>query len=139
MQSTTNSGRENPDEIVKKLDSCYVDFSSAMNDDFNTREALAVLFQFSRLLNKCKLDSFSRDLQSKLIELFAKLGGEVLGLFTKKELDSDFEAKVQGLIEQRNEARFNKEWSKSDSIRDKLTSLGVEIQDTSDGTTWNLI
>ena len=139
LQSTTKSGRENPDEIVKKLDSCYVDFSSAMNDDFNTREALAVLFQFSRLLNKCKLDSLSSDLQSKLIELFAKLGGEVLGLFTKEELDSDFEAKVEGLIKLRNEARANKDWNKSDTIREELTTLGVEIQDTSDGTTWNLI
>ena len=110
-----------------------------MNDDFNTREALAVLFQFSRLLNKCKLDSLSSDLQSKLIELFAKLGGEVLGLFTKEELDSDFGAKIKGLIKQRNEARSNKDWNKSDLIRDKLTSLGVEIQDTSDGTTWKLV
>ncbi|MDC0243364.1 cysteine--tRNA ligase [Marine Group III euryarchaeote] len=139
LGSIAKSGNEMPDEIIEKIDECYTDFSSAMNDDFNTREALAILFQFSRLVNKCKLDSLSSDLQSKLMELFAKLGGEVLGLFTKEELDSDFEAKVQCLIKQRNEARSNKDWNKSDTIREELTSLGVEIQDTSDGTTWNLI
>ena len=139
LKSITKSGNEMPDEIIGKIDECYTDFSNAMNDDFNTREALAVLFQFSRLVNKFKLDSLSSDLQSELMELFSKLGGEVLGLFTKEELDSDFEAKVEGLIKQRSEARINKDWNKSDSIREDLRLLGVEIQDTSDGTTWNLI
>ena len=45
-------------------------------------------------------------------------------------------AKVLDLLSQRNEARSAKDWAKSDSIRDELVSMGVEIQDTSDGTTW---
>ena len=139
LESVTKSGDQNPEELIVALDSCYSDFSKAMNDDFNTREALAVLFQFSRLVNSYELDSFSKDLQSKLLTLFDVLGGEVLGLFTKKAIDSDFEAKIEDLIRRRNEARSAKDWSKSDAIRDELTALGVEIQDTSDGTTWNLI
>ena len=75
----------------------------------------------------------------KLLKLFTTLGGDVLGLFVNKEVDSDFQAKIEELIIQRNEARLAKEWSKSDAIRDKLKALGVEIQDTSDGTNWNLI
>ena len=133
------SGNEMPDEIVKKMDDCYTDFSNAMNDDFNTREALAVLFQFSRFINKSELDLLTSDLQSELLELFTKLGSEVLGLFTKNNLDLDFEAKIEDLISKRNEARSNKDWNKSDSIRDKLMSIGVEIQDTSDGTTWKRV
>ena len=139
LESATKSGTEEPDELVQSIDTCYLDFSNAMDDDFNTREALAVLFQFSRFVNGYELDSLTDDLQSKLVELFSRLGGEVLGLFRKEKIDSDFEAKIKDLINQRNEARAAKAWSKSDSIRDELTSLGVEIQDTSDGTTWNLI
>ena len=139
LESTTKSGVQSPDELISAIDSCYLDFSNAMNDDFNTREALAVLFQFSRLVNGYDLDAIADDLQSNILKLFAVLGGEVLGLFTKKEINSDFEAKIENLIRQRNEARSAKDWSKSDAIRDELTTLGVEIQDTSDGTTWNLI
>ena len=139
LRSITKSSNERPDGLAEKIDVCYVNFSNAMNDDFNTREALAVLFQFSRFINKYELDLLTSELQSKLLELFTKLGSEVLGLFTKDNLDLGFKAKIEDLISQRNEARSNKNWNKSDLIRDKLTSLGVEIQDTSDGTTWKLL
>mgnify|MGYP000390904312 CR=1 FL=1 len=139
LESATKYGDQMPDELMQALDSCYLDFSNAMNDDFNTREALAVLFKFSRFVNGYEFDSFTSVLQSKLLKLFTVLGGEVLGLFTKKEVDSEFQAKIEDLILQRSEARLAKDWSKSDAIRDELTTLGVEIQDTSGGTTWNLI
>jgi len=139
LESATKYGDQMPDELMQALDSCYLDFSNAMNDDFNTREALAVLFKFSRFVNGYEFDSFTSVLQSKLLKLFTVLGGEVLGLFSKKEVDSEFQAKIEDLILQRSEARLAKDWSKSDAIRDELTTLGVEIQDTSGGTTWNLI
>ncbi len=139
LESATKYGDQMPDELMQALDSCYLDFSNAMNDDFNTREALAVLFKFSRFVNGYEFDSFTSVLQSKLLKLFTVLGGEVLGLFSKKEVDSEFQAKIEDLILQRSEARLAKDWSKSDAIRDELTILGVEIQDTSGGTTWNLI
>ena len=139
LESIKRSGTEKPNEMVEALNICYSDFSDAMNDDFNTREALAVLFQFSRLVNGYDLDNLTKDLQSKLLSLFSTLGGEVLGLFSKEEIDSDFESKIESLILKRNEARVAKDWTKSDSIRDELKALGVEIQDTSDGSTWNLL
>ncbi len=139
LESITKSGDQSPDELISAIDSCYLDFSNAMNDDFNTREALAVLFQFSRFVNGYELDIITDKLQSNILKLFTVLGGEVLGLFTKKTINSDFEAKIENLILQRNEARLAKDWSKSDAIRDELTELGIEIQDTSEGTTWNLI
>ena len=61
-----------------------------------------------------------------------------MGLFSKDKLDSGLEAQIKNLINQRNEAILSKDWNKSDIIRDELTALGVEIQDTSDGTTWKL-
>ena len=139
LVSVKKSGDQSPDELLKVIDSCYSDFSIAMNDDFNTREALAVLFQFSRLVNGYELELLTLDLQQKLLDIFVKLGGEVLGLFGKVEIDSEFKSQIEELITERKVARDAKDWELSDSIRDKLTSLGVEIQDTSSGTTWKLI
>ena len=84
-------------------------------------------------------ESLTVEIQNNLLDIFAKLDGEVLGLFHKVEIDSEFKSQIEDLISQRNIARVAKDWELSDSIRDKLTSLGVEIQDSSDGTTWKLI
>ena len=73
------------------------------------------------------------------MDSFSRLGGEVLGLFPGVEIDSDFESKIENLIAQRNDARAFKDWNKSDSIRDKLKDIGIEIEDTSEGTIWKLI
>ena len=139
LESVTKSGEQEPEELVSAISSCKSDFSEAMNDDFNTREALAVLFQFSRLVNGFELELLTRKLQDNLLGLFSDLGNNILGLFSKKEINSDFESKIENMIIQRNEARSAKDWEKSDSIRDELMSLGVEIQDTSEGTSWKLI
>ena len=139
LESITTSGDESSDELLESIDLCYLDFSKAMNDDFNSREALAVLFQFSRQVNGYELESLTVELQENLLDIFAKLGGEVLGLFHKDEIDSEFKAQIEELINQRNIARVAKDWELSDSIRDKLKPHGVEIQDTSDGTNWKLI
>tara|TARA_B100001559_G_scaffold225925_1_gene189897 strand:- start:295 stop:942 length:648 start_codon:yes stop_codon:yes gene_type:complete len=139
LESVSKSGDQLAEELVDALELCNSDFSNAMNDDFNTREALAVLFQFSRIVNSYELDLLTKELQLKILELFSRLGGEVLGLFSKDKLDSKLEAQIENLIVQRNKARASKDWNKSDSIRDELIALGVQIQDTSDGTTWNFI
>ncbi|MEC7416264.1 MAG: cysteine--tRNA ligase [Candidatus Thermoplasmatota archaeon] len=139
LESVSKSGEQEPEELVSKINKCNLEFSEAMNDDFNTREAMAILFQFSRFVNGFELELLAKSLQEKILDLFSRLGGDVLGLFTRVEIDSDFEAKIESLIAQRNNARAAKDWNKSDSIRDKLTSLGVEIEDTSEGTIWKLI
>ena len=139
LESVSKSGEQEPEELVSAINKCNLDFLEAMNDDFNTREAMAVLFQFSRFVNGFELELLAKSLQEKILDLFSRLGGDVLGLFTRVEIDSDFEAKIESLIAQRNNARAAKDWNKSDSIRDKLTSLGVEIEDTSEGTIWKLI
>ena len=110
-----------------------------MDDDFNTREALAILFQFSRVVNGFELENLTKGLQTKVLDLFSQLGGEVLGLFSRVAINPEFEAKIGKLIIERNEARLAKDWAKSDSIRDELKEIGVEIEDTSDGTSWKLI
>ena len=139
LESVTKFGDEEPEDLISAIKKCKSDFLEAMNDDFNTREALAVLFQFSRFVNGFELDRLTKDLQDKTLYLFSQLGGEVLGLFSDVEIDSELESKIENMIIQRNEARLAKDWQKSDLIRDELMAIGVEIQDTSEGTTWKLI
>jgi cysteinyl-tRNA synthetase len=139
LEAVAKSGNQEPRELISAIDKCNSEFLEAMNDDFNTREAIAVLFQFSRFVNGFELELLTKALQEEVFDLFSQLGGEVLGLFSKIKIDSDFEAKIESLIVQRNNARSDKDWEKSDLIRDELKSIGVEIEDTSEGTIWKLI
>ncbi|MEC7686914.1 MAG: DALR domain-containing protein, partial [Candidatus Thermoplasmatota archaeon] len=112
---------------------------SAMNDDFNTREAIAALFQLSRISNNYDYSVIDNEVLNEVIEIFEVYGNGVLGLFTVDALDLNLESKIEQLILDRDEARKSKDWSKSDSIRDKLMSMGIEIQDTPKGTKWRKI
>jgi len=119
-------------------------FNEAMDDDFNTPEALSVLFDLAKELNRAKRDSFA-EAPLMAAELL-KLAG-ILGLLTEKpevflqggavqlELSAQ---EIEDLIEQRNQARKAKDFAESDRIRDLLKSKGVILNDTREGTTWYL-
>ncbi|MGL4827508.1 MAG: cysteine--tRNA ligase [Vibrionaceae bacterium] len=118
-------------------------FKTAMDDDFNTPEACAVLFDLVRELNRLK----AQDLQAAapLAATLRKLAG-VLGLLAQSpeaflqnaqgENDPQFAAEVEALIAQRNEARASKNWAAADAARDALVALGVVLEDGASGTTW---
>lgn len=109
-------------------------FNQAMQDDFNTPEALSVLFQMSRELNKTKDGSLAVTLK--------KLGS-VLGIlqdapdvFLKSGLSEITPDVIESLIKARNEARKVRDFAKADDIRAKLQAQGIELEDTSSGTIW---
>lgn len=111
-------------------------FNEAMNDDFNTPEALAVLFQLSHEINKTK----SSALASTLISL-----GKILGLFhysaqnfLQASHDDHNVGAIEALIQQRIDARLRKEWVRADEIRTELLALGIELEDNGSDTTWRL-
>jgi cysteinyl-tRNA synthetase len=110
-----------------------------MNDDFNTREGIAELFQLARISNNFNLSELDSDLLKSLVETFETYGHNVLGLFGSEIIEGSLEDEIESLIFERNSAREAKDWSKSDTIRDKLQEMGIEIQDTPDGTKWRLI
>jgi cysteinyl-tRNA synthetase len=122
----------------------YVErFKAAMDDDFNTPEAFAVLFDLARQLNIAKKESNS-DLASELAG-YLKLFGSVLGLFDQDAEVflkgqaaegglSDEEIEVQ--IEARKQARKDKDFAESDRIRDELLAQGIVLKDTREGTSW---
>ena len=101
---------------------------------------MAVLFQFSRFVNGFELELLTKSLQEKILDLFSQLGGDVLGLFTKIEIDSDFEAKIESLIKLKGIMHgLLKTGINLTQYVINLSHLGIEIQDTSEGTIWKLI
>lgn len=116
-------------------------FIEAMDDDFNTPEALAVLFDLAREINRLKTSDMQR--AGALGALLKRLGG-TLGLlqdipenFLQTSDPSTFDTmKVEALITQRNTARANKDWHESDRIRDELLAHGISLEDSPTGTTW---
>ena len=119
----------------------FVDaFREAMDDDFNTPNALSVLFEMARELNKLKTEDMGKanGLAARLRELAGILG--LLQLdpeqFLQAGSDDDEVAKIEGLIKQRNEARAAKDWPAADAARNALTQMGIVLEDGPNGTTW---
>ena len=112
-------------------------FNEAMFDDFNTPEALAVLFKLSHELNKTK----SEDLAATLKHLADTLGilQEDPEQFLQAGVDSNEVEWINQLIADRKQARADKDWALADDIRNQLQEKGIEIEDGAEGTTWRKI
>ena len=106
-----------------------------MDDDFNTSNAISALFELARNANTYLNESNTEEkVLLAFIETFDILG-EVLGIQFNTEselLDADIEA----LIEERNLARKNRDFARSDEIRDQLLSMDIVLEDTRQGTRW---
>ncbi|MFV3333357.1 cysteine--tRNA ligase [Pseudomonas sp. NY15437] len=118
-------------------------FGAAMDDDFGTPEAVAVLFEMVREVNRLRESdtAAAAALAARVRELGALLG--VLQLDADAFLQAGAAGKVdaaqvEALIQARLDARAAKNWAESDRIRDELTALGVVLEDGKGGTTWRL-
>lgn len=118
-------------------------FIDAMNDDFNTPEAYSVLFDLAREVNRLK--SVDMNAANGLAAVLRKLA-KVLGLLEQepehflqsgaKADDAGEVEKIESLIQQRNDARKNKDWAAADVARDALTAMGIVLEDGPQGTVW---
>lgn len=123
------------------LDSEYIArFNQAMDDDFNTPEALGVLFELAHLINKEKAKFPKR--VAKYVGVLKHLGA-VLGIlqqnpeaFLQGRASDSEQVEIEKLIKAREDARANKDWALADEARDKLTAMGVSLEDTANGTLW---
>ena len=115
-------------------------FEAAMNDDFNTPEALPVIFELAKEVNRLKETDQQAAAEHAyiLITLAAVLGiaQQEPDAFLKGEQDDDEVAQIEALIEQRKVARANKDWAAADEARDALTAMGVVLEDSAGKTTW---
>jgi cysteinyl-tRNA synthetase len=109
-------------------------YKAALDDDFNTADAIAAIFELVKLANtNCSNDSSKAFVQS-FYDLIVKLC-DILGINTKKEeemLDED----IERLIEERQAARKNKNFARSDEIRNLLLEKGILLEDTREGVRW---
>ncbi|MBV6541147.1 cysteine--tRNA ligase [Ursidibacter maritimus] len=115
-------------------------FKDAMNDDFNTPGALAVLFELAREINKAKAEGSSDAdyLASRLKQLAGVLGllQQEPETFLQGDANNDEVAEIESLIQQRNQAKATKNWTLADEVRDKLKAMNIVLEDTPNGTTW---
>ncbi len=119
-------------------------FETAMDDDFNTREALSALFEIAGAVNE-HVDSYEKyDYKGlhRAIETLERLGGEVLGfVFDEGERDGSVslaEELIEELLSVREREREAGNYEMADAIRDELEALGIEVQDTDDGPKFRL-
>ena len=116
-------------------------FEQAMNDDFNTPEAIAVLFDLATHINRAR-DQADADEASRLAAILKRLAN-VLGLleadpeaYLKGGAGADDNEQIEALIQQRLQARADKNWAEADRIRDVLHSLALELEDKGGETIW---
>lgn len=112
-------------------------FDAAMNDDFNTPEALAVLFDLAREINRA--ESVPSSLFDLLLELGATIGilQQDPATFLQEGCGGEVSAQeIEQLIIDRNNARLEKNWTRADEIRDELIEKGVVLDDSREGTSW---
>ncbi|MBU2969329.1 cysteine--tRNA ligase [Pseudoalteromonas sp. C2R02] len=126
---------------VELTDNEYaIKFRKAMDDDFNTPEALSVVFELAKELNRIKETDDNK--ASELSYVLRSLG-EVLGIaqqaptdFLQGEQEDDEVAIIEALIKQRNQARADKDWAMADDARDKLNEMKIVLEDSAAGTSW---
>ena len=117
-------------------------FLAAMDDDFNTPQAVAVLFDLAREVNQLFASGASCSAASlqPIENLFEELGGQVLGIAPPGNHAGASEGRepalIELLIDLRREIRAQKLWALSDRIRDGLARIGIILEDRKEGTTW---
>lgn len=124
-------------QLSEKLCACRDKFKAAMDDDLNTADAIAAVFDIVYIANTEITAGSGKTAIELALSLIRELGA-VLGLFgreTKKSLDSE----VEELIKQRTAARAAKDWAKADAIRDKLKEMNIVLKDTPDGVKWSVV
>ncbi|MBL4820918.1 MAG: cysteine--tRNA ligase, partial [Gammaproteobacteria bacterium] len=118
-------------------------YTAAMDDDFNTPEAISVLFDLAREINKEKAENpeYACQLGALMIHLGSNLGilGSSPADFLHSSVGNDVEPQyIEELLVQRRLARDNKDWARADAIRDELSALKVVVEDSAEGSSWRI-
>ena len=113
----------------------YVDgFENAMEDDFNTADAVSSVFELVKYANTTANGESSKEYLNSLLQLIVKLT-DVLGLIVEKEEELLAED-IEKLIEERQAARKAKNFARADEIRNELLEKGIILEDTREGVKW---
>ena len=123
-------------EHFAKVEALVKKFEDAMEDDFNTADAVSAIFEIVRESNSTVKD-FSADYAKKVLKVLEDLCG-VLGIETTKE-EEILDEEIEKLIEERQAARKNKDFARADEIRDQLLEQGIVLKDTREGVKWSRV
>ena len=132
--STTGELTEKEKELLTQSHVYQEKFEAAMDDDFNTADAVSAIFEYVKF---CNTNASGENSKAYIDALYAKLKElcDVLGIIVEKEaeiLDED----IEKLIEERQTARKEKNFARADEIRDELAAMGIILKDTREGVTW---
>lgn len=126
---------DDDEEILKLIASAKDEFIKAMDDDLNTADGIAAVFNLVSTINTEIINKeVSLNVCKKAAEMFDELT-DVLGLLYNRK-SNDIDDDIEKLIEQRQTARANKDWATADKIRDELKAKGIILKDTPQGVTW---
>ena len=132
-EAKTSAG-SNP-ETKSLIEKSLSDFEAAMDDDLNTSAALAALHNLVREINTIVAnDELPADDQQLVLETLAKFNS-VLNILVDQEQEI-LDSEIENLISERQEARHNRNFARSDEIRDLLAEKGIVLEDTKDGVRW---
>lgn len=125
---------EEEQENKKNVDELVAKFEAAMDDDFNTADAVSAIFELVKLANSTANEESSRAYAELLAETIAKLS-DVLGIITERKAEV-LDSEVEELIAARQQARKEKNFALADEIRQKLLDMGIVLEDTREGVKW---
>ncbi|WP_313120547.1 cysteine--tRNA ligase [Proteiniclasticum ruminis] len=134
--STASEEVQPEDEMVKSSLLAYKErFVEKMDDDFNTADAISVIFELIRDVNIKINENSSKALITFAMELLRDLGSP-LGIL-QNSVGGTLEEEIEALIEKRNEARKNRDFATADKIRNDLAAEGIILEDTPSGVRWS--
>lgn len=125
------------EEAVTKIEELKKKYEVAMDDDLNTADAIAVIFELVKLLNTTVNDQSSKPYCEKMASTLNQLC-DILGIETVREQEL-LDADIERLIEERQQARKNKNFARADEIRNALLEQGIALEDTREGVKWKKI
>ena len=138
LRDALTSAREEGEvgEEVAALDSFRDNFIEAMDDDFNTADAVSALFELTRSINiLLSKNTMNKTELEKALALWEELSG-LLGFLAPKAEKSEDDEEIEALVQQRLEAKKAKNFALADSIRDQLRERGIILEDTPGATKW---
>lgn len=135
LDFTAKNSADTGNDISDKLSLFRQKFIDAMEDDINTADAIAAIFDIVYFANTEISAESGRNACEQALALIKELGG-VLGVLNFKK-DNTLDSEIEDMIEQRNIARKAKDFKTADEIRDKLKAMGIILEDTSRGVKWH--
>ncbi len=137
LKNASDTAFDNDKELIELFKSRKTEFIRVMDDDLNTADGIAALFELTKDINTNIISKpVSKDVCVSAIGIFDEIC-DVLGLLYNRK-KNDLSSEIEALIEKRQEARRNKDWATADKIRDELKERGIILKDTPQGVTWSM-